>query len=199
MRCHQWRQFWNRYVHEVSSVTSVLHFHAPKLSMQAPHYNWNDQGVVTWKISRDHQMPWLLSIRTKNSESAIKWRPCNVKTIEWAPKFLPTFLAECYFEKISVRKLSVMSSVPFFAVSTSVLPSKDQLVHPWAYSSRKSRNSKLCLLRKVSIQTKVWTVRIQRCFMWEREHITKASTKWLIPFFVVCEGLYHSARVFWLL
>ena len=128
---------WNRYVHEVSSVTSVVHFHAPKLSMQAPHYTWNDQGVVTWKISGEHQMPWLLSMRTTN---CIKGRPCNVKTIEWAPKFLPTFLAQCYFENFSVGKLSVMSSVrmPYFAVSTSVLPSKDQFVHAGAYSSRKS-------------------------------------------------------------
>ena len=60
------------------------------------------------------------------------------ETIEWAQKFLPTFLAECYFENFSVRKLSDMASVPFFVVSSSVLPSKDQLVHTWAYSSRKS-------------------------------------------------------------
>ena len=72
--------------------------------------------------------------------NCIKGRPCNVKTIEWGPKFLPTFLAECKFENFTVRKPSVMSGVPYFAVSTSVLPSKDQLqfVHTGAYSSRKS-------------------------------------------------------------
>ena len=51
---------------KVSQVTSNCHFHGLKLSMHARHYSWNDQGVVTWKISGEHQIPWLLSMRTKN-------------------------------------------------------------------------------------------------------------------------------------
>ena len=103
---------WNRYVHEVLSVTSRSHFHPPKLYVQAEHYSSNYQGVVTSKISGDDGMPSLLSMRT----TIRKLQPCNVKTIEWGQEFLPTFLAECDFENFTVRKLSVMSYAIFCRV-----------------------------------------------------------------------------------
>ena len=165
---------WNRYGQEVSS-TSGSHFHPPKLFVQAEHYTWNYQGVVTWKYQLNTKCQgyqlftfthpncpcklhttaemtrvWWLGKYQVNTKchggwacapkfgNCIKGWPCNVETIERGPKFLPTFLAECYFQNFTVRKLSVMSGVPYFAVSTSVLPSKDQFVHTRAYSSRKS-------------------------------------------------------------
>ena len=80
---------------DVEKWATWRQFRCPKLSMQAPHYSWSDQGVVTWKISAEHQMRWLLSMHTKIRKlHKLKGRPCNVKTIEWGPEFLPTFLAE---------------------------------------------------------------------------------------------------------
>ena len=112
--------------------------------------------------------------------NCIKGRPYNVKTIEWGPEFLPTFLAECDFEQLycdSTVKLFVFLRVLYFAVFTSVLPSQDNFVHSSAgYAAWGSRpgNSEICLLPKVNRQTKV------RPFYVRPDSAQRERTKWLI-------------------
>ena len=98
-------------------------------------------GLVTWNISAEHQMPWLLSMRTINSETAQREfrRPGNVKIIEWGPEILPTFLTECNFENVLLESyLSChVCHISPCGLRSSV-PCKDQFVHSGVYSSRKS-------------------------------------------------------------
>ena len=93
---------WSRHIHKAWSVTSECQFHCPKLYVQAAHYRWNGQGVVTWNLLAEHPMPWRLSICAPKLGNCIKGTPCNVKTIEWGPEILSTFLAECDFENFTV-------------------------------------------------------------------------------------------------
>ena len=84
--------------------------------------------------------------------NCIKGRPYNVKTIEWGPEFLPTFVAEYDNEKFhcdSKVKLSVLLRVLYFAVFALVLSvastDVDNLVHWSGYADWRSRpgNSRL--------------------------------------------------------
>ena len=115
-----------------------------KVHVQAQHYSWTDQGVVSWNIQPGavklvfwrHWMHLrymhpvtsedtihctrLYQVNTQSHGywacatelgNCIKGRPYNVKTIQWGPEFLPTFLAEYDIETFycdSRVKLSVL-------------------------------------------------------------------------------------------
>ena len=76
-----------------------------------------------------------------------------------------------------------MSGVLCFAVSTSVLPSKDQFVQSGVNNSRKSTTEFEALpFAKGQFSDEGTHSLKSRCFVWERERWMKASTKWLNSF-----------------
>ena len=56
---------WSRHIPEAWWMTSECQLYCLKLYVQAAHFRWNGQGVVTWNLSAEHQMTWRLSMRTK--------------------------------------------------------------------------------------------------------------------------------------
>ena len=187
MRCYQWRHV----------VTFTLPNYTCKLNTTA-------QITRVWWVRKYQVMMechgcWACAPQFEN---CIKGRPCNMKTIEWGQEFLPTFLAECDFENFTVGKLSVMSCAIFCRVDFGLnkqgsvcalwgihLEEVDHGIRSFAFCERP------IVRRRYGHSV---TVYIERCFMWEREHMTKASTKWLIPFFVVCRRSVPLDKSVWL-
>ena len=86
------------------AISGFLH----KLHAEAPHYSWDDWSVIS--VHHLERIRWTTNTMAlehahQNSETALLLkenhaRPCNVKTSQWGPEFLPTFLPECSFEKL---------------------------------------------------------------------------------------------------
>ena len=88
-------------------------FTKAELHVQAPHYSWIDQDVISGHhLQHIRWIPNTMALEQahQNSETAWLWkknhaRPCNVKTSQGGPEFLPTFrgFAKCSFEKLRSR------------------------------------------------------------------------------------------------
>ena len=114
-------------------------------------------------------------------------------TIEW------TFLAECDLEKsycdsrvklsvfFRVLYLTVFASVLLWARTTLCIEVRGMQLEGVDQAIRRYALCKRSIVRRRYGQMK-------RRFMRGRERTTKALTKWVVSFLVVCVGLSHSAR-----
>ena len=102
MKCAQWRQMVN---FTVPNWTCKLHTTAETIRVW-----WHG----TYQVDTKGHSSWACAPNLRN---CIKGGLCNVKTVEWKPEFLPTFLAEHDFEELVSRvKLSLMRrSMPYYA------------------------------------------------------------------------------------
>ena len=86
-------------------------FTRAELHVQTLYYSWSDQDVISGHHLQ--HIRWIsntmaLEQAHQTSETAWPWkenhaRSCNVKTSQGGPEFLPTFFAECSFEKLRSR------------------------------------------------------------------------------------------------